>query len=123
MPCDLQNKQDPPFFKKTNQRAPGTLRTKTDEKPLINFVAFFLLVGLKKERERRRRRKGKCSEIYSFASASLLFISLLCSLSSGWAALGASVPFFLKARPDTTCLSLDFLGGLWLAELFFGLEL
>lgn len=68
-------------------------------------------------------RKGKCGDIYSFASASLLFISLLCSLSSGLVALGLSVVFFLAAWPDATCLSLAFLRGFWLVEVFFGLEL
>lgn len=84
-------------------------------------MAFF--VGWLKKKKGERRRKGKCSEIYSLASASLLFICLLCSFSSGWGALGPSALFFLEARPDTTCLSLAFLGGLWLAEVFFGLEL
>lgn len=60
---------------------------------------------------------------YSFASASLLFISALCSLSAGGVALAPSALFFLEARPDATCLSLAFLGALWLAEVFFGLEL
>lgn len=43
--------------KKPNQRAPGTLGTKADEKPLINFVAFF--VGWLKKTEKERRMKGK----------------------------------------------------------------
>lgn len=68
------------------------------------------------------RKKGKCSDIYSFASASLLFISLLFSLSSGFAVLEVSALFFLAARPDAICLSLAFFRGLWLVVVFFGLE-
>lgn len=61
---------------------------------------------------------------YSLASASLLFISALCSLSAvGGAGRALSALFFLDARPDAPCLSLAFLGGLWLTEVFFGLEL
>ena len=41
----------------------------------------------------------------------------------GGAGRAPSALFFLDARPDAPCLSLAFLGGLWLTEVFFGLEL
>lgn len=110
--------------KKPNERAAAMLGIQADGKPLINFVAFFcwLVKRKKKKKSKRRRRKGIAVH-YSFASASLLFISALCSLSAGGVALAPSALFFLEARPDATCLSLAFLGALWLAEVFFGLEL
>lgn len=73
-------------------------------------------------KKKKKRKKRKCSDIYSFASASLLFISLLFSLSSGFAVLEVSALFFLAARPDAICLSLAFFRGLWLVVVFFGLE-
>ena len=68
------------------------------------------------------------NDFYSFASASLLFISLLFSLSptagrfSGW----FSEVVFLEPLGVVPCLSLDFFTGLpWpgaVAPDFFGLE-
>ena len=80
---------------------------------------------MKEKKKRKKKRIRKRSAVhYSLASASLLFISALCSLSAvGGAVRAPSALFFLDARPDAPCLSLAFLGGLWLTEVFFALEL